>query len=279
MKKVSVVTIIGCMALGCTGAVSNERNGRFKMEIANGLDSVRVTHVSDVEINTMANAQNTTVVNADAWDDYDVARATYGEMGVETFYDSDPVVLNGDSVFIPAPLYTRMGGGLNLGMATTRARRDGEKFESSGSWSTTIGLGMNFSSYVRGELAFQESLFKFSGIDDNANYHMLNAMVYFDFARRFIVVDDTTYRRTFVPFMGLGLGLGWYDFWGANGVDGFVVAVPRLELGMNFAITDMIGFDIAYQYQMTTGRGFGWGAPHRGVSNMGNIVASIRMNF
>ena len=109
-------------------------------------------------------------------------------------------------------MYVRMGGGLNIAGATKKARVGNEKHESRNSWNVLIGLGWNMSSYVRTEIAFQESSFGFKGIDARADYHTLNGMLYFDFARRYVHHGDITYRRTFVPFMGIGAGIGEYEF-------------------------------------------------------------------
>jgi hypothetical protein len=204
----------------------------------------------------------------------------YGELAQEVFYDVPSSDGEDYELFIPTKMYVRMGGGMNIGALTKSARVGHKKHESRGSWNTLIGLGWNMSSYVRTEVAFQESTFKFDGLSDlYANYHMLNGMLYFDFARRYIQSGDITYRRTFVPFMGVGLGLGAYDFAGTHGANGAVLAAPRMELGMNFMLTDLLGIDIAYQHQLLIGHGFGWSTRRIGVDNVGNIMATIRMNF
>ena len=173
-------------------------------------------------------------------------------------------------MYIPTSMYVRMGGGLNLGFATDKATFGGTEFESSGSYATQIGLGWNLSSYVRTEIDFMTSTLKFSDLDAHrATYQNVGGMLYFDFARRYIQTGDITRRRTFVPFMGIGAGLGVYDFEGMGGADGFVIAAPRATLG----------FNIMYQYQMMIGNGFGWNVRAGGVDNISNIMASIRVNF
>lgn len=203
-----------------------------------------------------------------------------GELGKEVYQIAGAVQSDDVKMFIPTSMYVRMGAGLNLGFATDKAQFNNEEFESSGSWTTQIGLGWNLSSYVRTEIDFQNSTFKFSDLEEmQATYNTIGGMLYFDFARRYVQNGDITKRRTFVPFMGIGAGLGAYEFQGIDGADGAVIAAPRATLGFNVSINDLIGIDIAYQYQMMIGNGFGWGANNGGVDNISNIMASIRANF
>ena len=142
-----------------------------------------------------------------------------------------------------------------------------------------MGLGWNLSSYVRTEIDVQTHSFKFSVLSDgDANARSIGGTLYFDFARRYVRMGDVTKRRTFVPFMGLGAGIGSYRFEGADGSDGMYIA-PRGILGMNFALTDLIGIDVAYQYQMFIGNGFGWDVHKGGVQSLSDIMVSFRYNF
>ena len=210
----------------------------------------------------------------------DVIDDAPGALGAEVYETVDAVENIDTRMFIPTSMYMRMGGGLNLGFATDKATFGDAEFESSGSYTTQIGLGWNLSSYVRTEIDFMASTFKFSDLDARrATYQTVGGMLYFDFARRYIQTGDITRRRTFVPFMGIGAGLGVYDFEGMGGADGFVIAAPRATLGFNIMFTDLIGIDIAYQYQMMIGNGFGWDVRAGGVDNISNIMASIRVNF
>lgn len=256
MKKISWVAVLAIMC-GTSGAYADYDAGKFRAEVLEGLDLIGARETIDVK-----------PVDAP------------GELGREVYEIAGAVNPDDMKMYIPASMYVRMGGGLNLGFATDKAQFDGQDFESSGSYTTQIGLGWNLSSYVRTEIDFQESTFKFSDLDSHqATYQTVGGMLYFDFARRYVQNGDITRRRTFVPFMGIGAGLGVYDFEGKNGADGFVIAAPRATLGFNIMFTDLIGIDIAYQYQMMIGNGFGWNVRAGGVDNISNIMATMRVNF
>ena len=203
-----------------------------------------------------------------------------GALGQEVYEHANVVAPTDIQMYIPTSMYMRIGGRLNLGFATDRARFNGAEYESSGSYTTQIGLGWNLSSYVRAELDFQNSVFKFSDLDNRrATSQMIGGTLYFDLARRSVQTGDVTRRRTFVPFICVGARMGVYEFQGAHGADGFVIAAPRATAGFNVMFTDLIGIDIAYQYQMMIGHGFGWGVRDGGVDNISNIMATFRMNF
>ncbi len=256
MKKISCFAVL--MVLASTfGANANYDAGKFRAEVLEGLDLIGARDTID-----------TTPVDAP------------GELGREVYEIAGAVQPDDVQMFIPTSMYVRLGGGLNLGFATDKAQFGGIEYESSGSYTTQIGLGWNLSSYVRTEIDFQESVFKFSDLENHqATYQTLGGMLYFDFARRYVQSGDITRRRTFVPYMGIGVGLGVYDFEGKNGADGFVIAAPRATLGFNIMLSDLIGIDIAYQYQMMIGNGFGWDVRKGGVDNISNIMASVRANF
>ena len=204
----------------------------------------------------------------------------YEAVNQEVFYDDVAYKDIEYDTFVPTSMYLRIGGGMNLAMATTKARVADEKFKSKNSWNVLLGLGWNLSPYVRTEIEFQDSEFKFKDLKDaSATYHMLNGMFYFDFIRRYVQDGGMAYRRTFVPFLGIGAGIGEYDFSGSNGSDGLVIAAPRAELGFNLMITELIGIDIAYQYQMMIDKGFGWNTKRTGVDHISNVMATFRVNF
>ena len=255
MKKISYFVLLALVA--AMPANANYSDQRFVAEVSRGLDIVGAESNAHV-----------------------VPDAAPGELGYDVYMSADVVDSSDVRMFIPTDMYVRAGAGLNLGFATDKAKMAGKEYESSGSYTTQIGLGWNLSSYVRGEIDAQMSTFTFSDIHDfQANYQTLGAMLYFDFARRYVQTGDITRVRHFVPFMGLGAGFGHYEFEGANGSDGFVIAAPRATLGFNIMFTDLIGVDIAYQYQMMIGNGFGWGVRHGGVDNISNVIASFRVNF
>ena len=263
MKKISFFAIV-CAGLALAGNADAASSRRaFRHEVLSGLKPNQTVTYNQKNLDATAASY----------------AGVYGELGQEVMYDEIPATNEDYNLFIPTSMYVRMGGGLNIAGATKKARMGNEKHESKNSWSALIGLGWNMSSYVRTEIAFQESSFEFKGVDASADYHTLNGMLYFDFARRYVQSGDITYRRTFVPFMGIGAGIGEYKFAGDAGADGFLVVAPRLELGMNFMFNDMIGLDIAYQYQMNISHGFGWNTSRSGVDNIGNVMATIRANF
>ncbi|MBR5575022.1 MAG: hypothetical protein IKV93_00575, partial [Alphaproteobacteria bacterium] len=203
-----------------------------------------------------------------------------GALGLEVYEKVDVVDPGDTRMFIPASMYVRMGGGLNLGFATDKARLGNTKFEASGGYTTQIGLGWNLSSYVRAEVDFQASTLKFSDLDNyQATYNTIGGMLNFDLARRYVQTGDITHRRTFVPFVGIGAGIGVYDFQGPGGRGGIVLPMPRAVAGFNVMFNDLIGIDIYYQYQMMIGNGFGWDIPASGVDNISNIMATFRVNF
>lgn len=256
MKKISYLGVI-LAAFGITNANASYDDAKFMREVGQGLDLISAeTTITEIE------------------------RVAPGELGAEVYELAGSVSDPDTQMFIPASMYMRIGGGLNLGFATDDAKFGGREYESSGSYTTQIGLGWNLSSYVRAELDYQNSVFKFSNLENRAaTYNTFGGMLYFDFARRYVLTGDVTYRRTFVPYMGIGVGFGLYEFQGAGGANGFVIAAPRAVLGMDIMLTDLLGVDVSYQYQMMIGDGFGWDVRAGGVDNISNILASIRMNF
>lgn len=254
MRKISYFLLASMVALPAHAKIDADL---FVSEIARGVDVVAAPRVAP-----------------------NVVDDAPGALGAEV-YETASIIENGDiRMFIPTSMYMRMGGGLNLGFATSKAAFNGDKYESSGSYTTQIGLGWNLSSYVRTELDFQTATLKFSDVENmDANYQTFGGMLYFDLARRYVQMGDITHRRTFVPFMGIGAAFGAYRFNGANGADGAVLAVPRAVLGFNVMFNDLIGLDVYYQYQMMIGNGFGWNTSRGGVDNLSNIMATFRVNF
>lgn len=254
MKKISCLVVAMLVAMPAHAKYSNRQ---FRNEVARGIDIV------GAELNA-------NVVPDDA----------PGALGLDVYQKVGTADNSGITMFIPTSMYVRAGAGLNLPFATDCAGFDGKKHESAGSYTTQIGLGWNLSSYVRTEIDAQMSTFTFSDLKNRqANYQTLGAMLYFDFARRYVQTGDVTRIRHFVPFMGVGAAFGHYEFEGANGSDGFVIAAPRATFGFNIMFNELIGIDIAYQYQMMIGNGFGWGVRHGGVDNISNVIASFRVNF
>ncbi len=254
MKKISYLVLLGFVAAMPAHADYSDR--AFVAEVSRGLD----------------------IVGAES-NAYVVPDAAPGELGRDVYQSAGVVDSSSTRMFIPTTMYVRAGAGLNLPFATDRAELGDKKHKAQDSYTTQIGLGWNLSSYVRGEIDAQMSTFKFADLHDYAaDYKTFGAMLYFDFARRYVQHGDITRIRHFVPFMGIGAGVGYYEFQGNDGCNGVVIAAPRAELGFNIMFTDLIGIDVAYQYQMMIGNGFGWGA-NGGVDNISNVIASFRVNF
>lgn len=254
MKKISCLGILSVLII--SPAFAEYSADDFVAEVTRGLDL----------IGAQANV--------------DTPDAAPGELGLDVYQTADAGYNDEIQMFIPTSMYVRAGAGMNLPFATDAAHIGDVGYDSRNSWTTQIGLGWNLSSYVRTEIDFQESTFEFSDIDNaGASYQTLGGMLYFDFARRYVQTGDITYRRRFVPFMGVGAAAGVYQFDGPGGAGGFVIAAPRATLGFNVMLNDLIGIDIMYQYQMMIGNGFGWDVRAGGVDNISNIMASFRVNF
>lgn len=256
MKKTSFcLAVCGC-AVMASAAHGGYDDRQFRREVLQGLDIVGAQRNADV-----------------------IADPAPGALGLEVYQVYNETPSDDTAMFVETSMYLRGGAGLNLGFASDRGRVGKNEYESSGSWMSQIGLGWNLSSYVRTEIDFQAATFEFSDLDDyRATSQQVGGTLYFDFARRFVRTGDITRRRTFVPFMGLGVGTGLYKFEGAGGSDGFFVA-PRAILGVNLMLTDVIGIDLSWQYQMFIGNGFGWDVRRGGVDNLNNAMVSFRVNF
>jgi hypothetical protein len=256
MKKISVLAIFAALT-SVFDAHAAYSDSKFRAEVIEGLDLIGARETFST-----------------------IEEVAPGELGREVYQVADAVDASDMRLYVPTSMYMRMGGGLNLGFVTDKAQFDGKEYESSGSYTAQIGLGWNLSSYVRAEIDLQNSVFKFSDLDNHqATYQTIGGTLYFDFARRYVQTGDVTRRRTFVPYMGIGVGLGTYEFEGTSGSDGLVIAAPRASFGFNVMFSDLIGIDIAYQYQMMIGNGFGWGVRSGGVDNISNIMATLRVNF
>lgn len=253
MKKISYLGILSVLL--SWPAFAGYNNELFRAEVTEGLDLVGAR------------------ANADLPDD------APGALGADVYLTDGSADNEDIQLFIPTKMYMRAGGGYTLPFATDVARMGDVEYESKNSWTTQIGVGWNLSSYIRTELDFQESTLDFDGTDLGASYQTIGGMLYFDLARRYVFMGDITYRRRFVPFMGVGVAAGLYSFDGDGGADGFVMAAPRATIGFNVMLNDLIGIDIMYQYQMMLGNGFGWNVRAGGVDNISNVMASFRVNF
>jgi hypothetical protein len=257
MKKISYLTVFISLFGIASADASGYSNKKFKGEIASGLEvQVAPTLVEEIP------------------------EEAPGELGFAVYEYQGTASNEGTKLFIPTSMYVRIGGGMNLGFATDAANYFGTEHKTKNSYTAQLGLGWDLSSYIRTEIDFQTTTLKFQDLADKAaTYNTIGGTLYFDLARRYIVSGDITHRRSFVPFLGLGAAIGTYEFQGASGSNGMVVAAPRATLGFNIMFGDLIGIDIAYQYQMMIGNCFGWGASDGGIDNISNIMATLRANF
>lgn len=258
MKHIPYLFTVMALALPTISSAAVRFDAKqFKNEVSEGLDLVGAR-------------KNVVVVPDEA----------PGELGRDVYQKRGVVDTTNTQIFIPTSMYVRMGGGINLSFLTEQAKFNGTKYKTSNSWSSMIGLGWNLSSYVRSEIDFQSTTLHFSDLNDmQAKYRTANAMLYFDFARRYVMTGDVTQRRSFVPFMGIGAGIGQYQFDGTNGADGFTFVAPCATIGVNVMFTDLIGIDVMYQNQLMAGNGFGWNTARGGADNIGNLMVTMRFNF
>ncbi len=255
IRKSYLIAIFGTVITTCTFA-SPYNIKDFKKEVTTGLDVYVAPDLAKLP---------------------DIA---YGELGENVYEVQGTADTTNMKMFIPTSKYIRIGAGVNINLATEMADYFGTRHKTTDSYTIQIGLGWNLSSYVRTELDFQTTTLQFQDLNKlHANYNTIGGMLYFDFARRYIQSGDITHHRTFVPFMGIGASIGTYEFQGPSGADGLVIAAPRATFGFNIMFNDLIGIDIAYQYQMMIGNGFGWGTSNGGVNSISNIMATIRANF
>ena len=256
IKKSYLIVLLGIFVTTNVNAASPYNNKNIQRELSRGLDVYVAPEL----------AKNP-----------DIA---YGELGENVYEYQGTSETKNIQLYIPTSMYVRMGAGINLNLATEMANYFGTSHKTTDSYTYQIGMGWNLSSYVRTELDFQTTSLKFQDLKNlQANYNTFGGTLYFDLARRYILSGDITHRRTFVPFMGIGAAVGTYEFQGPSGADGFVIAAPRAVFGVNIMFNDLIGIDIAYQYQMMIGNGFGWGASNGGANDISNIMATIRANF
>ncbi len=255
MKKISYLAML-VMVMAPMIANGANRDRKMQREIKRGLD----------------------IVGADAHlDTPDVAPGELGADVYGTLGASDAA----SRMFIPTAMYVRMGGGLNFGPMTDSVKLNGNTHDARGGYAVHLGLGWNLSSFVRTELDFMTTTLKFTDLDDRyqATYNTAGAMLYFDLVRRYTTDGDITHRRRVVPFIGVGAGVGMYEFPGATGTDGIAIAAPRAAFGVAIRVTELLNVDIAYQYGLMIGNGYGWDNPSSGTASVSNIIASVRAEF
>ncbi len=167
-----------------------------------------------------------------------------GELGGEV-YPSLHSHDTRDIIYVPDDMYIRAGVGSDIEFDDRIVAQ--------------IGFGWNASSYVRLELDGQYHSF----YDADVNSWQGGGTLYFDLARRYVRTGDIIRRRSFVPFIGIGAGIGAYD--------SEFFAAPRGVAGVNFMFTDTFGVDLSYQYSIMLGDGWD--------KNMSDVMLSARFNF
>jgi opacity protein-like surface antigen len=103
----------------------------------------------------------------------------------------------------------------------------------------------------------------------------IGGMIYFDFIRRYERYGDITERRIFVPYAGIGVAGGAYEFIGGD--DGTFVA-PRAGIGFNVALGSLWGLDLRYQYSMIISNHFGWESGGK-ARHLNDVILSMRCGF
>jgi opacity protein-like surface antigen len=255
------------------GAYAVHHPAKFKREVLDGLDIHSARHESPRESEAPGA----------------LGREVYQTMGAGESEDY--------AAYMPTSMYVRGGGGYTIGFLSGHAGSPSGAAEVRDGYSVQIGLGWNLSKIARAELDFQFNKFRFDKdtewalepTDLSASATEIAGIVYFDLRKRYIATGDIVRRRTVVPFVGLGVGVGRFAFNNAlsdigpgiwlEGRNGTFIA-PQAAAGINFGITETLGLDLMYQYQMYVTRGFGWGPnlPNSGTS-VSNIIASLRFNF
>ncbi|GHS98991.1 hypothetical protein FACS189421_08620 [Bacteroidia bacterium] len=258
MKHKIFLSFFICIFLSAFAQIADaSRDAAFQREVREGLDLV------------VANRDGAQLAAADK-------NTASGALGREVYNAQDEMANDGLSMFIPTDYYMRGGVGYNLGFISGGASGLGGRHELNNSYGFQMGFGLNMTPFARAEFDFQNWRYGFDGLSGvNADARSLGANLYFDLARRYVRNGDVHIRRTFVPFLGVGIGGGSYRF--PQGESGGFFA-PRAMIGMNLMLTDLFGIDLTYQYQMFVSGGFGWDTGSS-IRNLNDIMLTARFNF
>jgi len=243
--------LIILMAIISVPAFARYDNVRFTKEIKEGLD----------------------ILNAHQDDDIDrEAEYAAGELGKDVYGKIGSKEYDGTAVYIPTSMYLRGGAGLTLGAISNKI--DGS--EMSDGYLLQLGLGWNLSSYTRVEIDLQNKNVRFKDFDEFGKIREIAGNLYFDLARRIVRNGDITIRRTFMPFIGFGIGTGTSIFDNSDGTKLFVR--PRGILGISLALTPLWNIDLSYQYSYMLTPNLGWN-DSKWTHGFSDIMASVRINF
>jgi opacity protein-like surface antigen len=200
-----------------------------------------------------------------------------GTLGRKVYGTDSGEVPNNLRLYVPTDMYIRMGGGWTAGFLSG----DADIYDIQNGYTVTLGLGWNLLQVLRAEIAYSQNRFDFQDIRAGARSHQAVGMAYFDLLGRYTKRGDVVQRRTLVPFVGVGAGIGHLSFDDMPlepGHDGIFWA-PRLDAGFNIAVTDFVGIDLMYRYEIYMTDKFGWAHAHSENPAVSNFVASIRFNF
>lgn len=262
MRKIFATCLLPFALCGAAHAAAGDQ--LFKREVRDGLD-----------IRVMADGQ----------------APAPGQLGREVYRNAGAADSDDLKPYVKTDMYARLGGSITTDWLSGDAKSEFGRAEVKNGYSAQIGIGWNTSDIVRLETGFQYNSIRlgktyWAESKLGAAAQQIYGMMYFDLTKRYDARGDIIRREYLVPFIGVGIGaghfavddakvgLGWID--GASGL----FAAPRFEAGLNIAVTDFFGVDIAYQYSMYITDGFGWGDNlSGGITGISSITAGFRFNF
>ena len=199
-----------------------------------------------------------------------------GDLGRKVYKEK---VQDNLSIYIPTTNYVRLGIGCNMNTSNVTFDFNGSNKAYDSGWSEYFGFGWNLFSFVRGEMGFVHNNFKFG--DSSADIDTMRGMLYFDLFKRQVLQGDVMYRRTFNPFVGVGVGLGYADFSDTDFSSGkdSVVQGGYAAVGLSFAFSNINAIDLMVQYEYSlSNRAIGWGGNEKEFNTM-SLLLSWRSSF
>ncbi|MCL2538190.1 MAG: hypothetical protein FWF34_00660 [Alphaproteobacteria bacterium] len=258
-----------CLSVFAYAAYGAGHDSRFKAEVRDGLD---IRHARDTAHIPTA----------------------HGALGGEVYESATAAKSDDFKLYIPRHNYIRAGGGITIPWLSGAANSPLGHADIGNGYAVRLGLGRNFTPFARGEIDFQyndfgfdrDTTWAFAPGDMYARSHAIGGMLYFDFLQRYHTTGDVLRRRSFIPFIGLGVNVGRVETSDAQTSFGWIYGhksafiAPRAELGLTVMLSDAIGVDVAYQYSAMVSNKFGFGGGQKdSAASISNIMASIRYNF